>query len=600
MKRRYTIYIIIFSILFSQDFNEGPYGTNPFDIAGPFNLMDLNRTSLGDTNFDQQININDIIILVNNILEIGDMLDPIEQQIGDLNGDGGINIIDISMLIQVILYPESYDLSNTWIFEDEWNGEETYIFITVGPASSTALWNANDVSELLEKSPNNVHYFFLSNRTTYESDIIQKKATFDLILNGFSEEEQIHWKQHLHFVPDKCDSHNEEFVDAVCNIRSNSIDRFQRWRQVGYLGNPANFSGTYISYLAHEAIYFNYEHNTLYEPNENYDEITIFEREHYTGWWGASISKNITFPSEAELLNYSGMSIELLRGCPDCGLFDGGSTEIECGDVINYADSGCDDYDRIARMFICDEDGSNCNEMARWITPFARQPHHLTDISSFMSMIQSGGNKVIKFQESGWPNSLLTMRFRFYHNNNQETIITPKEYTKMWVGTFPFNPNFDENREPIIFTVPENAAKVEFISYITGHGWSCGGTFQCAEFCNSQHMLSLNGGVHDFQIAFPNGDDNDYCIQPEAILDGTIPNQYGSWGYGRAGWCPGQDVRPWITDITDYVTIGDENIMDYSACRVSWDGSCAAPPTCPGGDCYCPEIAMTSYVIIWY
>ena len=47
------------------------------------------------------------------------------------------------------------------------------------------------------------------------------------------------------------------------------------------------------------------------------------------------------------------MSIELLRGCPDCGLFDGGSTQIECGEDINYSDNGCDDYDRIARMYIC-------------------------------------------------------------------------------------------------------------------------------------------------------------------------------------------------------------------------------------------------------
>ena len=101
------------------------------------------------------------------------------------------------------------------------------------------------------------------------------------------------------------------------------------------------------------------------------------------------------------------MSVELLRGCPDCGLFDGGATEIECGDDINYSDAGCDDYDRKALMFLCDIDGNNCLEIARWITPFGRQPHHLTDISPFISAIRPGGEKMIKFQETGWPNSLL-------------------------------------------------------------------------------------------------------------------------------------------------------------------------------------------------
>ena len=585
MNKIYLIITITFSILISQDFNAGPYGTNPFEIAGSFTVKDLNRPELGDTNFDENINISDIIIIISYILGTEELNDT-QKGVCDLNGDDGINIQDILMLIQEILYPGSHDLTNSWNFEKEWNGNESYIFVTVGPASSTALWSANDISELLEKSPDNVHYFFLSNRTSYETDIAQKKTVFDFILNGFSEDEQQHWKNHLHFVPDKCDSHSNEFTDAVCSIRANSIDRFQRWRQVGYLGNPTNFQGTYISYLAHEALYFNYEHNAIFDSESNYDEITVFDEEIYTGGWAATISKLVEFPNQNDLNQYSGMSIELLRGCPDSN--------------GNYSDSGCDDYDRIARMFVCDEDENNCNEIARWITPFDRQPHHLTDISSFLSMIQPGGNKIIKFQESGWPNSLLTMNFRFYHNENEETISTPKEYHKMWVGTFPFNPDFDANREPIVFEVPDNATKVEFVSYITGHGWSCGGTFQCAEFCNSQHMLSLNGGLYNFDVAFPNGDDNDYCIQPEAMLDGTIPNQYGTWGYGRAGWCPGQDVKPWITDITDYVSIGDENVMEYSACRVSWDGSCALPPVCPGGDCYCPEIAMTSYVIIHY
>ena len=84
-----------------------------------------------------------------------------------------------------------------------------------------------------------------------------------------------------------------------------------------------------------------------------------------------------------------------------------------------------------------------------------------------MSMIKPGGNKIVKFQESGWPNSLLTMKFRFYHNESSEDLTTPQEYHKMWVGTFPFNPDFDTNREPIIFEVPDNATKVEFVSYIT-------------------------------------------------------------------------------------------------------------------------------------
>ena len=58
------------------------------------------------------------------------------------------------------------------------------------------------------------------------------------------------------------------------------------------------------------------------------------------------------------------------------------------------------------------------------------------------------------------------------------------------------------------------------------------------------------------------------------------------------------DVDPFVIDITDYVVVGDENVIDYDACRVSGN-NCVTPPTCQG-DGYCPEIAMSSYIIISY
>ena len=41
-----------------------------------------------------------------------------------------------------------------------------------------------------------------------------------------------------------------------------------------------------------------------------------------------------------------------------------------------------------------------------------------------------------------------------------------------------------------------------------------------------------------------------------------------------AGWCPGQDVAPHIVEITENVVLGEENIIDYDACRVSGGGLC--------------------------
>ena len=580
----YILFIIVLSPmnLIADEFSEGPYGTNYFDTAGPFSLADLNISIKGDVNLDEIINIQDVILLVSQIL--GNVNLPNNQfEQADVNSDEIIDVLDIVNVVSQILYPQQ----PIWDFEENWSGNESYIFIQydAGISGSGSLWGSSTRETLLNISPDNVHYFFISNRTQYESDMIQIKDIYDEILLNLSQEDQDHWNSHLHFINQKTSDLDNWLSTALDGKSAMAIDCFQRIRQIGYLGNPASFTGTYVHYLAHEALYFDYENNTFDETGETYDEITIFDRTHYTGGWAASISDTLQLPINSDLNTYNKMQIELLRGCPNSDM--------------NYDDDGCDDYDRIARLYLCDLDGSNCLEIAKWITPFDRQPHSLTDISPFLAAFRenAGEQKVLRFQESGWPNSLLTLKFRFYQGSNQNG--QAQEIYPMWNGTTQFNPSYDDNRPPQVFTIPSNATKVEFVSYITGHGWGSAGCFNCCEFCNSRHIFSINGGVYEFDQSFPDASSSNHCMDPEVIqTTGVIPNQYGTWGYGRAGWCPGRDVKPYVKDITNFIQIGDDNVMDYSACRVSGN-SCIAPPTCQG-DGYCPEIAMSSYIIVYY
>ena len=63
------LFFITLSTLVAQiGFNEGPYGVEYFDIAGPFELPDLNMELHGDANIDGIINIQDVILIVGNIL----------------------------------------------------------------------------------------------------------------------------------------------------------------------------------------------------------------------------------------------------------------------------------------------------------------------------------------------------------------------------------------------------------------------------------------------------------------------------------------------------------------------------------------------------
>ena len=58
---------------------------------------------LGDLNTDYDIDVHDIIIMINGILNDGEL----DYDVADINGDGGINILDIVGVVNIILYEDN-------------------------------------------------------------------------------------------------------------------------------------------------------------------------------------------------------------------------------------------------------------------------------------------------------------------------------------------------------------------------------------------------------------------------------------------------------------------------------------------------------------
>lgn len=623
----YLIFIGCLGFAFSQDFDPGPYGVNYFETAGPFSVSDLNR-QIGDSNLDGEVNIQDIVLTVNYILGYDELED--EQLIqADCNMDGLVDILDVIFEINLILGNEQL----SWDFESQWNDEDSYIFITLGIPISYGLWYSNSEDDLLDNSPHNVHYFFISNNAEYMDDVMSRKADFDLITETMSVEAQAHWKKHLHFVSQKCEEIDDMFTEAVCSKRAVGIDRIQKWREIGYLGNPSNFMGTYISYLAHEALYYNYEWDAV-NTAEPFTELIIVDSVVFTGY-NATVPTIVELPMEEELASYSKMEVEVF---------------IKCG---GYLDDNCDDYDRIAGLRLCQGqcydyvyfelneaecvesgyswDGSvgecyeinylddqdqgsceasgytwdynrNCQEIARWITPFDRQPHWVTDITPYLAMLHPGGLKMFKPWVGGWPNAIMELKLRFFAGN--ETGHSPKEFIPLWFGGGYYNGDgeyvYEDNMEAVVFDIPPEAQKVEFTTYITGHGWGADNG-NCAEFCNTRHFFSLNGGVFDFDKSHPEAGAMADCISLESISEGVIPNQWGTWGYGRQGWCPGLDVKPFVVDLTEHLEIGNLNVLSYETCWAPSGNNCVDYwPTITNWSGYWANIKMSSYLIISY
>jgi hypothetical protein len=67
-----------------------------------------------------------------------------------------------------------------------------------------------------------------------------------------------------------------------------------------------------------------------------------------------------------------------------------------------------------------------------------------------------------------------------------------------------------------------------------------------------------------------------------------VPNQSGTWWFGRGGWCPGQQVDPHVFDVTADVLAGGDATVGY---RGLFAGS--APPDGSG------DINLTSWLVVY-
>ena len=154
-----------------------------------------------------------------------------------------------------------------------------------------------------------------------------------------------------------------------------------------------------------------------------------------------------------------------------------------------------------------------------------------------------------------------------------------------------FNGNYNQNREPITFTVPEDVESVHLVAFITGHGFGVE-LDNCAEFCDHTHQFEVNGV--EFVKQHVTAGSAHGCLR--RVSEGVVPNQYGTWPYGRGGWCPGLDVEPWVADVTDALQPG-ENVITYRGLLMGNDYH-PVPVVNPGGG-FGARIDLTSYLVFW-
>lgn len=270
--------------------------------------------------------------------------------------------------------------------------------------------------------------------------------------------------------------------------------------------------------------------------------------------------------------------------------FLGGYSQILGHLSITCPPGGCDPWDRIAQISIRGRDGE-WYEILRYITPYGVACDHTIDLTRFADLLQGMVEMRMDLvtYSMGWEFSL-DLEF-----TPGEVVFPYSRVEKLWNGTFPFgDPKDLQPLDTFHIQFSPQAQEAELFVVNTGHGWGENNSQNAAEFFEADHVFKIDGQGAFAQKLWTVCNPN-----PDGCTD-----QFGTWQYSRAGWCPGAispgyayNMSGWILDEQVKLSYIFDNYVD--ACHPNNPG-CISGFTCPNcKDGFNPHYVIASYLITY-
>ncbi len=460
-----------------------------------------------------------------------------------------------------------------WTLSRDWNGCDSIMFLPVS-SSNIGAWftlyeNDSFLTDFIDMAGLNVQVFILFyDSATYDADVKTFKERMEKSQFYLSSKEVNEVDSRFHIVA-KPAGEVDSWVVKKFSMNKNSglvIDRFQKIRIPLSIANWSRNMNPDISYVANEIKYynFNWEREKKFESEK--DKTLVVNALN-----GETLQDNldfeVEFPASDVLDKYNMLEVELDQQC------DGTAKTCE--------------WDYLLYLYLCTDNEEVCStEIARWITAYGSGGKWVTDITPMFPLIADGGK--VKFRMSVYKQPYKTwLNFRF---KNDESKLKPFKSVPLYQIAKSFNASYGDNFSPVTVNVPADMVKAEIAAFVTGHGFGTD-TKNCAEFCDYDAVFTVNGT--DYTKDNPWVGDDLGCLRQ--VKDGVIPNQAGSWPFGRGGWCPGLDVSPWREDVTNSVVKGSDAVVIHNAFM---DGKPFEPV--PTGDSDVnARIDATSYIVFY-
>ncbi|GMV43933.1 MAG: hypothetical protein AMXMBFR64_56490 [Myxococcales bacterium] len=500
----------------------------------------------------------------------------------------------------------------TFTLSERWTGHHSYLFVLRYSVSAynKQVW-ASDLKALLKRAPSSTVLIFGSLDSTWQKDMDELRVRLDAALAALSPEARASWAGRIHTIDVRA---GELPFVAAQGAFWFAIDRFQRWREIGSLYDFVTGASP-IEFMGHEPLWFDYEARIAHEMAAlDATVVPVWVGEQHQGGWGGGYAsrKTVELPSAAEMAKFDSLAVHVVTSCPE---------------HKQGKEKGCNEWDYIQDLRICDvevapDPGGACTEgdtlpcacarpdgttvdkeracvdgafapcpcgcdteLVRWVTSYGREGEWVTDVSPLLALLKDGGP--VTFQFGGANAYLLDLRLLLWDAGKG---VRPVKALHLWGngGGEGFGKGYNDNHPDVTFQTPPGTVRAEVYAVISGHGFG-GVKENCAEFCNHQHKFTLNG--KSWVKTHPTAGTPYGCR--DQISDGVVPNQFGSWVFGRGGWCPGMDVLPWTADVTE--KLAASNTLSYLGQYAGKDYD----PVITDPGAYLPEIKMASWLIFY-
>ena len=469
---------------------------------------------------------------------------------------------------------------STFTLSERWTGCDVLIVVphtlAVSAQDPSTIWQT-DVLELALGSAPNARYLFVTAASQSSADLLgpEMQTRVDEALAAMDPEDRGWWSDRLHVAVPRAADLNNAAEDVLTGVggRGFAVDRTQHVRGVGSYADVNRYDAALsaadqwpweanLANARYEVEFLNWEATRQQLLDADVDVLSI------PVWQGEVTQEftdiEVTFPDAATLAPYDTLEIDIEQRCPN-------------DDAAEFGNCGAWDY--LAHVYVQDTATDAWIELVRYITTYHREGRWVIDATPAIPLLAQGGVRQVRYEHAPSWNTQPTKTWLSFRFSDRSKGMKATEAHPLFTGGS-FNSAYNDGREPMEVAIPATAQKVELYAIITGHGAD---TSSCAEFCNHQHQFTVNGESHLQE--WPIVGDDEGCAK--TVGTGTVPNQGGTWWFGRGGWCPGRQVDPVRWDVTDLVTPGETATVSY---RGLLNGN--TPPANAG------NIVMNSWLVV--